>query len=79
MESAAAIVCDARANRFVRARLASDPFPRVALAFRLEMPALTREDAHGALYDIVNDQQKKLKDLSGGERNRVHLAKLLKA
>jgi len=25
-----------------------------------------------------NDQQKKVKDLSGGERNRVHLAKLLK-
>ncbi|MBI4860620.1 MAG: energy-dependent translational throttle protein EttA [Candidatus Riflebacteria bacterium] len=26
-----------------------------------------------------NDQQKKVKDLSGGERNRVHLAKLLKS
>jgi ATPase subunit of ABC transporter with duplicated ATPase domains len=26
-----------------------------------------------------NDQQKFIKDLSGGERNRVHLAKLLKA
>jgi len=25
------------------------------------------------------DQQKRIKDLSGGERNRVHLAKLLKA
>ena len=25
------------------------------------------------------DQQKRVKDLSGGERNRVHLAKLLKA
>jgi ATPase subunit of ABC transporter with duplicated ATPase domains len=25
------------------------------------------------------DQQKKVKDLSGGERNRVHLAKLLKS
>src|SRR5205085_1899580 len=26
-----------------------------------------------------SDQQKRVKDLSGGERNRVHLAKLLKA
>jgi len=26
-----------------------------------------------------NDQQKFVKDLSGGERNRLHLAKLLKA
>src|SRR5262249_16957650 len=26
-----------------------------------------------------SDQQKKVKDLSGGERNRVHLAKLLKS
>jgi twitching motility protein PilT len=27
---------------------------------RLEMPALSRDDAHSAIYDILNDEQKKL-------------------
>ena len=36
--------------------------------------------AYAALFNFTGaDQQKKVKDLSGGERNRVHLAKLLRA
>src|SRR5438128_827271 len=36
--------------------------------------------AYAALFNFTGaDQQKKVKDLSGGERNRVHLAKLLRS
>src|SRR5437667_12861283 len=36
--------------------------------------------AYAALFNFTGaDQQKKVKDLSGGERHRVHLAKLLRA
>src|SRR5205814_2973849 len=36
--------------------------------------------AYAAAFNFTgSDQQKKLKDLSGGERNRVHLAKLLRS
>src|SRR2546429_6344091 len=36
--------------------------------------------AYAALFNFTgSDQQKKVKDLSGGERNRVHLAKLLRS
>jgi ATPase subunit of ABC transporter with duplicated ATPase domains len=36
--------------------------------------------AYAAAFNFTgSDQQKKVKDLSGGERNRVHLAKLLRS
>ena len=41
MESAAAIACDARARRSARIDRAMVPFFPVALALRLDMPALT--------------------------------------